>query len=241
MSAGRGILFALARRYARRRLRAAFDGVYVEGLAELRQRSRVEPLIIAANHVSWWDALVVLWLDAELDGRGYCLMDAANLRRMPFFGWIGAVPLDRSSARGTMRDLGAAARLLDGPGRRLWIFPQGKMRPPHLRPLALQRGVSWLAREAQARVQPLSLAYLYREMPEPALAASFSPALAADAPLDELERALAAGLSRCDAFVLSAQGAFEERLPPRRARQMPALGRLLAAVCGGREGEVQRG
>jgi 1-acyl-sn-glycerol-3-phosphate acyltransferase len=237
---GRGILFALGRRYARRRLRAAFDGVHVEGLDALREASAAEPLIVAPNHVSWWDALLILCLDGELEGRGYCLMDAANLDRLPFFRWLGAVPLARHSRRDTLKDLASAARLLDGPGRRLWIFPQGRMRPQHLRPLELQRGVSWLARKAEARVQPLSLAYLYREMPEPALAASFSPPLPADASLDDLERALVAGLARCDAFVTSSLGAFDELVAPRRARQVPVLARALSSALGGR-GEGARG
>ena len=76
----------LARRYVRRRMRGAFDGVYVAGLAAARERAARRPLIFAMNHVAWWDAFVVVTIDEALDTESYCLMDTENLVRLPFFG-----------------------------------------------------------------------------------------------------------------------------------------------------------
>ncbi len=128
----------VARRYTRRRISRRLDGLWVSGLDEARAALAGRPLIFAANHVAWWDALLLLPLDEALGGLGWAVMDARNLRRLPFLGWVGALPLDRSSPERSRGCLQACAALLDRPGRALWIFPQGRQRPAHLRPLDLQ-------------------------------------------------------------------------------------------------------
>jgi len=137
-------VLSIARWYAHRRMARAFDGVFVAGLEQARELATREPLVIAMNHVSWWDPFVVVLVDAALGAESYCLMDAENLERLPFFGWLGAVPLRRLEPRLALADLKQHAALLDRPGRVVWIFPQGEQRPAHLRPLGLQRGVSVL-------------------------------------------------------------------------------------------------
>jgi 1-acyl-sn-glycerol-3-phosphate acyltransferase len=232
-------LMPFARGYVRRKLRMQFDGMLVEGLARTRTSAQREPLIIAANHVAWWDPLVALHLDALLGTEAYCLMDEDNLQRYPFFGWVGAVPLACGANRRALGHMRAAARLLHRPGLALWIFPQGRQRPAHLRPLAPASGVAWLSRVSGARVVPLSLDYRYREAPEPSIFASFGAPLEADTqPLTrQLEQAWIAGLSRMDACfeagALDAEG-FELTLPPRRAAQrtVPLAGRALARLFG---------
>lgn len=236
-------VLAFARPYVRWRLRNAFDGVFVERLDELRALARREPLLFAANHQCWWDALNVLALDGALGTTGHALMDAANLRRLPFFGWLGAVPLERAHPRVALADMRRAAGRLDDPGHALWIFPQGTQRPAHLRPLGLHGGVSWLARKAGVRTVPISISYLYRQAPRPSVVIAVGDPLAtpdrnATEWLTNLERALTQGLERCDRFVLSGAGSFTELVPPHRhSVDVPVAGRLLAAMMRGPGGQ----
>jgi len=224
--------WALARRYVRRKLARQLDGLHVEGLEQARALVAREPLIIAATHVAWWDALVTIAMADLLGGESYCLMDADNLRRLPFFGWVGAVPLDRRSPKQALRDLKGAATLLDRPGRVMWIFPQGRQRPAHLRPLELQPGVRWLTKASGVRVLPMSLGYAFREAPEPAVVASFaSPIQPAPGDLlPELEERLVDGLCRIDRFVDRGEGAFDEVVTAARRDTggVPVAGRLLS-------------
>jgi 1-acyl-sn-glycerol-3-phosphate acyltransferase len=226
----------LARPYVRRRLRRSFDGVYTEGLDAVAELASQGPIIVAANHVCWWDALTIIALDDALETRSHCLMDAQNLAGMPFFGWVGAVPLDRSAPRQALRDMRASTELCTAPGDALWIFPQGEQRPAHLRPLGLHGGVFWLARKAGAAVVPLSLSYLYREAPQPTVLARFGASLSPPAKdesarfMAHLERALVEGLERCDQYVLSGAGAFDALVAPRHGHRVPVAGRLLAAA-----------
>lgn len=232
------VLRALARRYARGRLGREFDGLYVQGLSHARALLQREPVIVAATHVSWWDPLVAIELDALLAGEGYCLMDADNLAHHAYFALVGALPLRRGPLKQSLADMRAAAALLNRPGRALWIFPQGRQRPSRVRPFGLQPGVLWLSRASGARILPLAFTYAYREAPKPAILASFAPPIEAGATsvLVTLEERFATALGRVDRFLEGAQEDFEAVLPPRTQRQpgVPLLGRLLGRLLGGR-------
>lgn len=220
----------VARWYARRRVASAFDGLFVHGLAEARQRVAAGPLIFAMNHVSWWDSFIVVLLDEALRAESHCLMDAQNLARLPFFGWIGAVPLRRANPREALVDLKASVDLLDRPGRVLWIFPQGHQRPSHLRPLGLERGVSILANDAKVDVVPVSLTYTFREAPQPSIAVNIGRpcSLRRAGPPEALEQSLVAGLERNDELLTAGTGEYEALVPPRAAGGVPLAGRFLA-------------
>jgi 1-acyl-sn-glycerol-3-phosphate acyltransferase len=178
---------------------------------------------------------VVVLVDAALGTESYCLMDAENLERLPFFGWIGAVSLRRLEPRLALADLKQHAELLDRPGRVVWIFPQGKQRPAHLRPLELQRGVSVLATASGARVLPLSLSYAFRERAEPAVVLTFGAPceVARRGPLEALERGLVLGLEKNDRFVTEGEGSYRAIVPPQGPQQVPWAGRLVARLGGG--------
>jgi 1-acyl-sn-glycerol-3-phosphate acyltransferase len=233
----------LARRYARRRLARALDGLHAAGVEEARRAAAERPVILAANHVAWWDPFLVVALDEALGTEGYALMDAANLRGLPFFARLGAIPLDRSSPARLRSGLRAAAALLDRPGRAVWMFPQGKLRPAHLRPLGLQPGVGLLARLAPgAAVIPISVQYAFGEHPAPAalawLGAAIPPEVAAtEEGARRLERALEGGLARIDAALAEEAPPLPALVPSRLRRPDAGLGsRVMARWRAGRAG-----
>lgn len=193
-------LLALARRYARRRIARGLDGLYVAGLEAAREEARRAPVVLAANHVGWWDSFLVVALDQALGTEGYALMDAASIRRLPFFARLGALPIDRGESATWRAGMREGAARLDRPGRALWIFPQGEHRPAHLRPLGFAGGIGVLARLApHARIVPVAIQYAWRERPVPAAYADLGPALDARglAP-GAVEAAVEAGLARID-------------------------------------------
>lgn len=225
---------ALARAYGRQRLARTLDGLYAQGLEAARARCAEQPLLFAANHVGWWDAFLLVALDEALRCEGRALMDAANLRRLRFFGWLGALPLSPASALG---DLRAAADWLGRPGHALWVFPQGEQRPAHLRPLGFRGGVRLLAKLApRAAVVPVAFQYAFREAPAPAAYAHLGAALpaakvaAADG-VARLERAVETGLAEIDAALAGHRAPFPALVPPRRRTVDGGLG---ARLLGGR-------
>lgn len=226
---------ALARRYARRSLRRSFDGVFVHGLDDVIALTRQGPVIFAANHVCWWDAFALVLVDEACGTDGRVLMDEQNLARLPFFGAIGALPISTTGGARVRRQLADATATLKGPGRTLWIFPQGRQRAWHLRPLGFQPGLALLARRAGVPVIPVSLAYPWQEAPRPSLVLRFGP------PVDgsdvaAVEAAVAAGLDAIDAAVdgrdLASQGTVLVPSTSPRGTEDGFFARLLRRLMG---------
>ncbi len=209
-----------ARAYAHWRVAHRLDGLWVSGLQQARIALRDRPLVFAANHVAWWDTLLLLVLDEAFGGTAWAVMDAQNLRTLPFLGWLGALPLDRSSHDRSRECLEASADLLDRPGRALWIFPQGRQRPAHLRPLDLKPGIAIINARTPADIIAVSLDYVFLERDRPAAVVRFSAPyrgaeIAGPELLSTVESGLLDGLADIDAATLAATDG-------RRARTHPA-------------------
>ncbi|MCA9653923.1 MAG: lysophospholipid acyltransferase family protein, partial [Myxococcales bacterium] len=155
---------------AHARLRATFGTLHLAGREHLQQALRRGPVLVVSNHSSWWDPIVALVLSTRIvPSDAHALMEAANLRRRPFFALVGAFGVDRGSRRDGARAVRHAVSLLDRPGRLVWIFPQGEERPLHERPLVFHPGAARVAERAPAAtVLPVALAYAFgaREAPE---------------------------------------------------------------------------
>lgn len=163
-----------------RRLRRTFD-VHVAGLAELADVARAQPVLVLANHTSWWDALVALVVSVRVLGLdAFALMESDNLQRLRFFGLAGAVGVHRGDPRDGAKVLRHAAALLDRPGRALWIFPQGEQRPA-AEPLRFEPGGVRVARLAGARIVPVALRYRFGAGERAELYLACGPTLSPDA------------------------------------------------------------
>jgi 1-acyl-sn-glycerol-3-phosphate acyltransferase len=203
--------------HARGRIERAFAAVRVHGLGRVRELSREAPLLVVSNHTSWWDPLVILHASQHLLGTdGHALMDAQNLRKLPFFAMVGAFGVDLGDAADGAAAIRYAARLLDRPGRLVWIFPQGRERPITERPLAFRAGSAEIARVARRAVTvPAALRYEHAGTERPVLYLSFGERLAAERDpargREAQERAVEEELARIERAVRGEQGlGFEE-------------------------------
>jgi 1-acyl-sn-glycerol-3-phosphate acyltransferase len=202
---------ALFAAHARSRIARSFAALRVSGAAGARALAGAAPLLVVSNHTAWWDALVALVVSrTALGADGHALMDAGNLRRLPFFGKVGAFGVDRGDPADGARALHYAAGLLDRPGRLVWIFPQGRERPITERPLVFRPGSAEVARLARrARVLPVGLRYELGEDERPVAWVSIGAPLdaAGTRPLEVTaaralqEDAVAAELDRIDAAI----------------------------------------
>lgn len=145
---------------AHARMRATFGALHLAGREHLEQALRRGPVLVVSNHSAWWDPLVLLVLTTRIvPCDGHAMMDAANLRRLPFFAKVGAFGVDRGSRRDGAEATRYAVSLLDRPGRLVWIFAQGEERPLH-EPLRFLGGAARVAvRAPETTVLPVGLAY----------------------------------------------------------------------------------
>ncbi|RME21616.1 MAG: hypothetical protein D6798_17720 [Deltaproteobacteria bacterium] len=232
---GRRLLRSAFTAVVRWRVWRDLGGVWVRGLADVEGLRSRGPVLFAANHVCWWDAMLLPLLDAPLGGRGRVLMDAANLARLPYFGALGALRLDSSDLATVRAGLRSAVTVLDGPGDSLWIFPQGRQVPVHRRPLGLRRGVHHIARSSGAPAVPVSLYYGWGQGPRPVALVEFGPPLVAgtrSAFMAELEARLVAGLDAAEAALAvgPAQCGYAPLVHGRQSSPETGLGSRLLQV-----------
>ncbi len=120
------------------------------------------PVILFANHSSWWDGYMVMLLNEQAWGLdAYVMIEEAQLARYPFFRLVGGFSVNRQNGRSAAASLAYGAGLLNHkPGRMLLIFPQGEILANDRRPLTFYSGIGHLARRVRdGRFYPLALRY----------------------------------------------------------------------------------
>jgi 1-acyl-sn-glycerol-3-phosphate acyltransferase len=193
---------AVFRPWMRRRL----DAIRFTGLPE-RLPPRL-PLLVVANHVSWWDAFLVREVHRVLRPGAplFTVMLEPELARRPFFRWMGVTGIAPGAPASVARTLRGLQRAVHAhPGATVLFFPQGRIWPSHRRPLGFERGVEGLAR----RLAPVTLLPVAIHL-EPLTAPAPTAFLSAGAPLlcttgapaaEYLERAVEAELDALRAFL----------------------------------------
>jgi 1-acyl-sn-glycerol-3-phosphate acyltransferase len=196
---------------ARRRIRRAFGAMQVHGIEETVRLAAERPILVVSNHTAWWDPLVILELCVHvLRVDAYAMMDAKNLRRLPFFAKVGAFGVELDDSRDGAVAMRFAAKLLDRPGRLVWIFAQGREVPTTARPLGFRRGSAEIARVARhAIVVPVAIRYEHGSRPSPCVYVSFGNAIEANRDVVEgalqQEAAVVRELDRIDRAIVTGE------------------------------------
>jgi 1-acyl-sn-glycerol-3-phosphate acyltransferase len=120
---------------------------------------RQGPVIIAANHISYFDPLcLAVFIDAA--GREVRFLAKSELYRNPLLGWVlrsaGQIPVYRESrdAARSLQDAVAAMRA----GAAVAIYPEGTTtRNPDFSPMKAKTGVARLAALTGAPVVPVGM------------------------------------------------------------------------------------
>ena len=166
---------------ARSRIRNTFGAVRVRGLEAAQACAASAPLLVVSNHTAWWDPLVALHVAKHMLGMaGHAMMDAKNLRRLPFFALVGAFGVDMDNPADGAAVIRYAARILETPNNLVWVFPQGTERPVTERPLGFRPGSGEVARVAKkAKVLPVGIRYEFGGTERPTLWISIGEAVVA--------------------------------------------------------------
>lgn len=106
------------------------------------------PLLMVANHFSWWDGFIQYRLCRRLLGRKlYVMMLEEQLRRHPVLVRCGCFSVRRQS-REAVESLDYALRILGDRGNAVLLFPQGRIESLHVGHIRFQSGVGYLLRRA---------------------------------------------------------------------------------------------
>lgn len=137
-------LLGFFRRIVRGYFRRHFHAVRICG-AKL-QVNDDGPLIIYANHSSWWDPMVSVLLGERFlpKRRHYAPMDAEALERYGILKRLGIFPVEMNTMRGAVQFLKTSEAILASGGV-LWVTPQGRFADTRERPLVFKKGLAALA------------------------------------------------------------------------------------------------
>lgn len=176
---------------AEKRIRRMFSRVYVRGERRLVEVCAESPVLLVSNHTSWWDPMLSIYLAHGLvRADAFAMMDAANLKKLPFLGRIGGFGFHLDDAADRRRVLKYAANLLDRPGRLVWMFPEGAERPRAVGVDEFKPGAAIIARWAKGcPVIPVGLRYEFGGREHPEAFVSIGEPLEADDDVDAARQA----------------------------------------------------
>ncbi|HEX9930572.1 MAG TPA: lysophospholipid acyltransferase family protein, partial [Pyrinomonadaceae bacterium] len=133
-------LFAV---YNRNLFRRRFAALRVQGIENLQNRKSDLPLILYANHSSWWDGLAAFEIGRAARLDHFLMMEEKQLKQLFLFRRLGAFSVVRENPRESLRSINYAVEILkEKPNRSLWIFPQGEILPSDARPLHFYQGLA---------------------------------------------------------------------------------------------------
>jgi 1-acyl-sn-glycerol-3-phosphate acyltransferase len=197
------------------------------------------PLMLVANHTSWWDAFLLREVQRVLrpDAPILTVMLERELARLPLFRLLGAIgmnPDSPASVRGAIR--GLREQVESDPRSTILFFPQGRIWPAHRRPLGFRPGVELFSRRlAPICVLPAGIHLEPLAAPAPTAFVALAEPIdvgAEGVPASVLERAMEDQLDRVlDLLAREGEGAADrwpapaDALPPVLARPRPEWAR----------------
>lgn len=144
-------LYGFFKLYTRLRLRGAFRNIFIEG--DVTDKGL--PVLVIANHFSWWDGFWVMHMNRKLFGRKfYYMMLEEELRKNIFLNRIGGYSVKRGS-RSIIESLRYTIDLLKDRENLVLLFPQGKIESGHVSRFTFEKGVQRVADEVKGHSQIL--------------------------------------------------------------------------------------
>ena len=150
--------------YLKYRLRRSFAEVSID-LADCRSAQALLdpklPVLLVANHVSWWDGFFVAEVQRALLPKAplFTIMLEKELKSIPVFRKLGVLGVEPRKPATFARAFLNLKRLRKKNGALcVTYFPQGQITPQMSRPLAFQKGIEALIRALHpVQVVPIAL------------------------------------------------------------------------------------
>lgn len=165
-------LFAV---YNRNLLKRRFQSLKVKDFSQIKNRNEKIPLIIYANHSSWWDGLIFFEILKSREFDSYVMMEEKQLAKFKFFRKLGAFSVVRENNREALKSADYAVSILkSGNNKTLLVFPQGEILPNDFRPIRFYNGLSYIVENCEkCNLVPCSVRYEFLNNYKPETFVSF--------------------------------------------------------------------
>lgn len=135
--------------YTKIQLKRYFRKVSINGDFEDNGR----PVLLIANHFSWWDGFIQLWLNKKVFKRKFhVIMLEEQLRKFMILNKAGAFSIKKNS-RDIVESLAYTNDLLKQKENMLLIFPQGEIQTLYTHDFVFEKGVEYILKKLDEEVQ----------------------------------------------------------------------------------------
>jgi len=118
------------------------------------------PVLVVANHISWWDGFWAMYLNVMvLKRKFHFMMLEEQLRKFWFFNHTGGFSVNKKT-KSVIESLIYASELLSQSENMVLIFPQGEIQSMHLQTFQFEKGIDRILKNKEGKVQVLFMANL---------------------------------------------------------------------------------
>jgi 1-acyl-sn-glycerol-3-phosphate acyltransferase len=111
------------------------------------------PVLLIANHMSWWDGFWAAYLNETLFKRKFhFMMLEEQLRKYWFFNHAGGYSVKKKSAS-MLETLNYTSQLLKSSENMVLVFPQGEIQSMHQQTIVFEKGIERILRGKENVVQ----------------------------------------------------------------------------------------
>jgi len=148
------LIYRFFEHYVILKIKKRFSRVLLSG--EFRDDRK--PILLVANHNSWWDGLWASYVNTTLFGRKFHFMMLEDqLRKYPFFRYTGAYSV-RKGSRDAYESFQYTLQLLRDPGNLVLLFPQGKLESLYVREFTFEKGADTIVRRVGEQIRVVMMA-----------------------------------------------------------------------------------
>lgn len=155
------------RRYARKFLNKNFHTVRLldTGVTEaIGKLPEGVPVIVVANHPSWWDPMIAIFLAEFLakERVHYAPIEDVMLEKYGVFKRLGFFGVEKDTVAGLKDFLRVGHHIVQNKNAVIWVTPQGEFADVRKRPIELKSGFSQLASKCdKIAILPLAVEYTF--------------------------------------------------------------------------------
>ena len=179
-------LYPFFRWYSKLSIRRNFHEVRMTGGFQDRNL----PLLLIANHFSWWDGIFVNFLNMKCFFKRYHFMVHENhISNFWFFKYLGAFSVQKNSI--SIIDTFTYIReLLQDNSNLVLVFPQGEIRSQHSTELIFEKGIEKIISIIDNEIQIVFIVNLidYFSHPKPTLYSYMKEFISNDAGISAIEK-----------------------------------------------------
>jgi 1-acyl-sn-glycerol-3-phosphate acyltransferase len=161
------VIYPFFKLYTKWKISQSFESVHFSG--EYSEKGL--PLLLIANHVSWWDGFWVFYLNMKLFKRKFhFMMLEEQLKRYSFFIKSGGYSVKKGN-RSILESIRYTAEILQESGNAVLMFPQGKIQSLYETSFIFEKGLEKVMEAVENPIQIIFIVNLtdYFSEPKPGL------------------------------------------------------------------------